>query len=157
MRFFAMVFVLGLALVAPAEGTPSPISFGQAHITVGSAALQVQVARTPTQMERGLMFRESVAPFDGMLFVFDVPQPVNFWMKNTRLPLEVGYFDNTGTLVEIHAMKPFDTTPTPSRSLEVRYALELPAGNLDRRGIHLGDKLVLPSAMPRLDSSLPNF
>lgn len=153
----AMVFVMALASCVYAGISPDPIAFGEASITIGATTLHVQVARTPSQMERGLMYRDSVAPFDGMLFIFNIPQPVSFWMKDTRMPLEIGYFDYAGKLVETHSMQPLDTTPTPSRSHSIRYALELPDGDFARLGLKLGDKLTFPSVAASLDSSLPNF
>jgi hypothetical protein len=102
------------------------------------------MARAPEQLERGLMYRESLAPYDGMLFEFPYPRAVSFWMKDTQIPLEVGYFDYRGVLVEIYSMKPYDTTEIPSRSRAIRYALELPEGDFEARGLKIGDKIAFP-------------
>ncbi len=157
MRFVTTVFLLGACAAFLRAETPKPpmsdylqpssephagaISFEQARIHVGDKELFVEVARTMPQLERGLMQRQTVAPFDGMLFVLPKPQRASFWMKNTPLELEVGFFDQAGVLREIHRMKPFDETPIVSRYRTVIYALELPSGDFRGKGILVGQKI----------------
>lgn len=128
------------ALAAWAQGEPL---FDQAKITVGQKSLQVQVARTEAAREQGLMHRQTLAPWDGMLFVFQEPQPVAFWMKDTVMPLEVAYFDEAGTLQEIRPLTPGDLTPVRSHRTDILYALELPSGDFERHGLKIGQKLTL--------------
>jgi len=64
----------------------------------------------------------------GMLFVFEFPQKVSFWMKNTEIPLDIGYFDENGRLLEIYKLYPFDETPKSSKSNAIKYALEMNQG-----------------------------
>jgi uncharacterized protein len=119
--------------------------FPAGHIQVGQQQLYVQLASTPQQLTRGLMQRTSLQPYDGMLFLFSPPQPVAFWMKDTPLALDVGYFDAQGILREIYPMAPLDTTPIPSQHTDVAYALELPLGSFAARGLQPGDKLLILS------------
>jgi len=119
--------------------------FGETTIQVSSKPLFVQTAITDLQHERGLMFRTTVAPYDGMIFIFKSPQKVAFWMKNTLIPLEVGYFNKEGILVEIHSMIPHDMTPIPSSHEDILYALELPIGDFARKGLKIGDKIFVPT------------
>ncbi len=117
---------------------------GLTRITVGTAAFQVEIAQTPEQRERGLMFRRALPPDQGMLFV----QPVGmaaFWMKNTFIALDLLYFDAAGTLLQIEANAlPCSTPDCPiyaSRAATVRYILEINAGEAARRGIRPDDRL----------------
>jgi uncharacterized membrane protein (UPF0127 family) len=78
----------------------------------GEALFRIELADTAANRERGLMFRESLAPGAGMLFVYDRPQPVRFWMKNTLIPLDMIFADRTGTVTRVHSNAiPGDLTP----------------------------------------------
>ncbi|HCK81602.1 MAG TPA: DUF192 domain-containing protein [Candidatus Competibacter sp.] len=116
------------------------------QVTVGAAAFQVEVARTPEQRERGLMFRTELPGDRGMLFV-QAPGPAVFWMKNTLIPLDLLYFDSEGRLSQIVAEAPpcqrADCPLYPSKTPTVRYILEINAGEAARRGIRPGDRLRL--------------
>jgi uncharacterized membrane protein (UPF0127 family) len=87
-----------------------------------------ELALTPAQQERGLMFRKR-APADGMLFVFHEDTVGGFWMKNTLVPLTIVFFDSTGRRVRRLSMTPCRVDPcaiyTPGHSY--RFALELRA------------------------------
>lgn len=63
---------------------------------------QVELADTPQERSRGLMFRESLPPRAGMLFVYEQPQRAAFWMKNTLIPLDMIFVDVTGTVTHVH-------------------------------------------------------
>lgn len=92
--------------------------------------LIVEIARTDEDRARGLMYRTSLADDHGMLFVFDKPQELRFWMKNTKIPLEVFFFDQQGKFVSMQSMEPCTADPCmsyPSRGL-AQYALEVNAG-----------------------------
>ena len=61
-----------------------------------------------------------------MLFVFEKPGPQRFWMKNTRIPLDIGYFSSNGKLLEIHAAKPYDLSGEPLvRKSSIRFGTQL--------------------------------
>ncbi len=92
--------------------------------------LTVEIARTQEQHSRGLMERTSLASDHGMLFVFDAPEELSFWMKNTKIPLEVLYFDAQGTFVFMQSMVPCVSDRClsyPSYGLS-QYALEVNSG-----------------------------
>ncbi len=117
------------------------------RVAVGAARFNVELAQTPAQRQRGLMFRQDLPGENGMLFVQE-PGPAVFWMKNTHIPLDILYFDAGGRLLEIVAAAPPCHTPAcplyPSASAAVRYILEIKGGEAARRGIQPGDHLVLP-------------
>lgn len=95
---------------------------------LGETVLQVQLAVTPEEKAKGLMFREKLAKGHGMLFAFQNSGPQRFWMRNTRIPLDIGYFSPEGVLKEIHAAQPFDESGCPSRSDNIKIVLELNQG-----------------------------
>ncbi|MDR1971973.1 MAG: DUF192 domain-containing protein [Treponema sp.] len=104
--------------------------------------LRAEIARTPDEQQRGLMYRKSLDKGRGMLFLFDRDQILSFWMKNTLIPLSIAYIKSDGTLLEIRDMSPLDQTPVRS-SRGVRYALEVPQGWFEEAGIRAGDRLLL--------------
>ena len=74
------------------------------------------------------MFRESMDEDEGMFFVFESGSSQRFWMKNTRIPLDIGYISSDGVLIEIHKGKPYDLSGVPSHSNDIKFVLELNAG-----------------------------
>src|SRR5438105_4636282 len=70
-------------------------------VKVGDRTVQMQLAAQPDEMEKGLMYRRSMGADEGMLFLYRSPQSMSFWMHDTYLPLDIGYFDATGELKEI--------------------------------------------------------
>ncbi|SLN10021.1 DUF192 domain-containing protein [Ruegeria meonggei] len=88
----------------------------------------IELAVAPQDRARGLMFRESLPKRAGMLFIFDPPQPVVFWMKNTLIPLDIIFVDRTGTVTSIHENAiPGDLTPIEGGD-SVYAVLEINAG-----------------------------
>jgi len=112
------------------------------ELRVGKDVYTVEVARTPEERQKGLMNRETLGEFRGMLFVFDRDQQLSFWMKNTLIPLSIAYLSKDGTIREIYDMEPQSTRPVKSR-YSVRYALELPQGAFERSGVSAGDRIDL--------------
>lgn len=107
---------------------------------------KVELALTPDEQAMGLMFRESLPPEAGMLFVFGQEAPRSFWMKNTRIPLDILYFDAALRLVSVaeHA-RPCAVRSCPGYPSEgpARYVLELNAGQASELGLERGDELRL--------------
>jgi uncharacterized membrane protein (UPF0127 family) len=98
----------------------------------------VEVAATPEQQEIGLMFRRSVAADHGMIFPYNPPQNVSFWMKNTLIPLDIIFIRTDGTIVRVTHAKALDLTPLPSLE-PVAAVLEIRAGRAAELGIKEGD------------------
>ncbi|AKJ28646.1 DUF192 domain-containing protein [Caldimonas brevitalea] len=106
-------------------------------LTVGFQVVQAQVARTPEQRATGLMHRKSLAPNEGMLFVFEQPATQCFWMKNTLIPLSIAFLDDKGAVVNIADMQPQSLDSHCSKQ-PVRYALEVNQGWFAKRGVKPG-------------------
>lgn len=98
----------------------------------------VEVAKTPDQVSRGLMFRKSLDKDSGMLFVFDHPKPLSFWGMNTFMPLDIAFIDEGGTIRDIKRIKEHDLTSVKS-SCPCKYALEVEDGWFKSNGFSVGD------------------
>ena len=98
----------------------------------------VQVAATPEQQEKGLMFRRSLGADQGMIFPYEPPQEVAFWMKNTLIPLDIIYIRSDGTIVRITKAEAMDLTPLPSGE-SIAAVLEIRSGRAAELGITEGD------------------
>lgn len=122
----------------PQSGLPTTI------MTIGSKPFTLEIAATHQTREIGLMYRDSMPADHGMIFVFDRERVLPFWMKHTRLPLDIIYVDKGGKVVSIHQMKPFDLTGTTSRG-PAQYAIELNQGSAAAAGVKDGDQLHLPA------------
>jgi uncharacterized protein len=101
----------------------------------GSQKFQVEIADTDASRERGLMFRKTMEPDHGMLFVFPIDEGVAFWMKNTILPLDMVFIRDDGTISSVAPnATPFSTQEIASVEM-VRAVLELNAGRAAALGI----------------------
>lgn len=113
---------------------PTGPKFGETTIAVGTERLQVQVADTLEERARGLMYRDTIAPYRGMLFVFESDNDGAFTMSNTRIPLSIGFYRTDGTRVSEVAMAPCPDTPQRCPVYHsfgtYRYALETAQGQL---------------------------
>jgi hypothetical protein len=106
----------------------------------GAHRFTVDVARTSEQQEWGLMFVRSLAPNRGMIFPFDPPQEVAFWMKNTLIPLDIIFIRADGTIARITKAKALDETPLPSGE-PIGAVLEIRGDRAAELGIGAGDKI----------------
>lgn len=122
------------------------------EIRVGDKPVRVQIAVREEEMQRGLMDRRDLGANEGMLFVYDRPQSMSFWMRNTPTPLDIGFFDRSGKLLEIYPLHPFDETGVQSRSDELLIALEMNQGWFRESGIKPGQQLDLKAVAVALEA-----
>lgn len=134
----------------PATAAPVKTVDDWFPVRVGTQPVQMQLAVYPAEMEHGLMFRKHLDPSHGMLFVYSAPSPMSFWMRNTPLPLDIGFFDRDGVLREIYAMYPFDETPIVSQSKRLQFALEMNQGWFADHHITPGARLDLAAVRAAL-------
>lgn len=110
----------------------------------GPHEIAVELAQTPQQRETGLMNRASMPADSGMLFAFDETRDVNMWMKNTLIPLDMLFIDETGKVIHIKTnAQPLSLEVIPSGG-PARYVLELNGGASARYGTAVGDTLAHP-------------
>lgn len=111
----------------------------------GRAAFSVEVADTMESRSRGLMYRERLARGAGMLFVYERPQRVFFWMKNTLIPLDMIFMDARGVVTRVHEnARPRDETPVDGGE-GVRFVLEINGGLARQLGIGPGSEARHPA------------
>ncbi|MBL1269278.1 MAG: DUF192 domain-containing protein [Halomonas sp.] len=121
------------------------------HSESGPHRLEVEVAETASQRQRGLMGRESLPENSGMLFRFESEQSANnaFWMYRTLIPLDIAFIDSDGRIVAINTMQPCESSSPsdcPSYPAGAAYhsALEVNGGYFAERGIKVGDCVSIP-------------
>ena len=111
----------------------------------GTVRFTVELAVTPEERSRGLMHRRSLPGGAGMFFVFESPQNVAFWMKDTLIPLDILFLSDEGVVQRIHeSAKPLDQTPI-SGGDGVQYVLEINGGLSRRIGIAAGTEVRHPA------------
>lgn len=109
-------------------------------VSVGGVPISVEIADTPALRERGLMQRDSLPDDAGMLFVYADEQVRSFWMRNTKIPLDIAFIDRNGSIVSIEQMQPQTDANTVSSS-PAMYALEMNQGWFEANGVGVGDRL----------------
>lgn len=134
------MFLVSVILVLKYARGPQPF----VYFLNSGQTVNIEIADSPEEHALGLMYREYLDPDSGMLFVFDEPKLLSFWMQNTYIPLDILFIDETGKINTIHE----DTIPKNSlnryKSLELsKYALELNSGYTKEHGIKAGDYILI--------------
>jgi len=143
----AIWFVLVAAAPAAAACNPGAVEL---RGDWGQARFAVEIADTPETQARGLMFRQSMPRWSGMLFVFDAPRRAGFWMRNTLIPLDMIFVDPAGKVTHVHHEAiPLDETPIDGGP-GVLYVLEINGGMARSLGIAPGSEL----RHPRIDPAI---
>jgi len=164
-RRFLLVAVSFLSFLAAAPfpaaiafaQAPDEVAFGTGEVTIETAqgphVFTVELAQTPPQRARGLMFRRALDAGRGMLFLYPREQQVLMWMKDTYIPLDMLFIDGQGRIARIvENAVPLSTDLIPSGSA-VRWVLELAGGTAARLKIREGDSVghlaILREGAPR--------
>ena len=146
-------FLRGLAVLALVGGFSGPVlgesSCANDQLDIRSAGksvrFTVEVADDAAGRARGLMNRPELGPFKGMLFVYPAPHPVNFWMRNTLIPLDMLFIDARGVVETVHENAvPLDETPIYGGP-DIQYVLEINGGLARRLGIGVGSVVRHPA------------
>ncbi len=139
----ALIFAAVTATAAP---MPSPQTLPKIVVAAPRATLALQVANTEQERETGLMGVTHLRAHTGMLFIFAQDAPVEFWMKNTLVPLDMVFLSANGTVRSVASNVPVVAATTPDSAIPRRggtakYVIELPAGEAERDaiipGVHL--------------------
>ena len=139
-RVLAPLVALALLL---ANAVPAGANREQLTILTksGPFAVNIEMAVTPAERSKGLMYRTELSPDAGMLFDFGVEQPIYMWMKNTYIPLDMLFIRSDGRVASIATDTVPLSTETISSGVAVKAVLELPAGTVRAKGIAVGDRV----------------
>jgi len=156
MRHFAccLLFVASLSAATACEtpatnsGAPgAPPATPAPSVTLPNGSRVVlEVVADPDTRAQGLMFRSSISPDHGMLFIFPDVDVHSFWMKNTLIPLDIVWIDEAKSVVHVERnVPPCKSDPCPSYPPKgaAKFVLELAAGEATARGLDVGDRLVI--------------
>lgn len=119
-------------------------------MSVGGVAFRAQLAVSDTEKMRGLMFRDSLGENDGMIFVYETPSQASFWMKNTKIPLDIGFFDKNGVLTEVKKLYPHNLDSVKSSRGDILYCIEMNQDWFGKNGVVATDRL----DMQKLETAL---
>jgi hypothetical protein len=125
-----------LCIAVPAAGAAA----GEVPIVAKGRRIQAEVADTPADRDRGLMFRAALPADHGMLFVYPNDARHCMWMRNTYVPLSVAFVDSQGRVINTDEMAP-QTDTTHCAAGPARYVLEMPAGWFHQHGVGPGTHL----------------
>lgn len=146
-----VLLLILLALLAPLAGCASD---GGQWVELKGQRFTVEVADDDAERNRGLMFRDQLPDGHGMLFVHDAQRPLAYWMKNTRIPLDIFYFDAQRKLVSVSRGVPpcslGDRCPPYPSDGPALYVLELNAGQANALQVSPGDEIRFGPGIPKL-------
>jgi len=125
---------------APASKTVLPTT----TISIGTTNLEVELASTEAEREKGLSGRTSLSNGKGMLFVFDTEYAWGIWMKDMLFPIDIVWADTNGFIVTIERdVSPVTYPKSFHPNVPAAYVLEVPAGFTKAHGIAVGQKIVV--------------
>ena len=137
-RALAALVLLGACSGATAQTGPQQLP--TIRLSAGIHSIDAELAKSPQELQTGLMFRPAMAANHGMLFAFERAGQQCFWMKNTLIPLSAAFIADDGRIVNIEHMAP-QTLDSHCSTQPVRYVLEMNEGWFARRGIKPGTRL----------------
>ena len=137
----------GLALLAASPALGAGCEEGAINLRSDNTAarFRITVAQTPEEQAKGLMFVESMPRFEGMLFVNEAPRRAAFWMKNTLIPLDMLFIDETGVVTTLHENAVPHSTETIEGGTGVKAVLEINGGLSEALGIRVGAEVQHPA------------
>lgn len=143
-KSFGTVIGLSFILIASSVKTLAcPLELPTAEISIKGHKLAVELAATPAARGCGLSHRDDLPQNHGMLFIFPEVRPETFWMKDTRIPLSIAFFDAAGKILSIQDMVPMQTEAQYHSSRPAKYALEVNQGWFKGHGIEAGDRVAM--------------
>jgi uncharacterized membrane protein (UPF0127 family) len=146
-RSLVLFLAATMLAICPKVARPA-VDLPTVPLSINGHKITAEVARTTEQITTGLMYRFSLRPDHGMVFVFERSEPRAFWMKNTFIPLSIAFIAADGRILNIEDMAPQDETSHWSKG-PAMYTIEMRKGWFAERGIRAGDRVSgLPPPKP---------
>ena len=142
-QVFALISLLISTQLSGGIARASVTSFEQGYLLVGTELIMVEFAQTKDERTAGLSNRALHANNSFMLFVYDQPQQVSFWMKDTRKDLSIAFINANNRIFQIENLKARSLKIVKSESFEVKYALEVPKSFFSAHSIKIGDEVLI--------------
>jgi uncharacterized protein len=143
-------FILALLAFAFAgggcgNGSATSATLPTVTMKLGSKTFTLEIANDTAEREKGLMRRDSMPADHGMIFVFAGEERLGFYMKNTRIPLDIIFVNANGVVVSVKQMRPYDVSTTYADA-PAKWAIELNQGQAAAAGVKVGDQLNIPES-----------
>ena len=150
MTLVTRVCALGLAAIS--LSACASVAGDSPWVELKGKRFNIEIADDEAERARGLMFRDEMADDHGMLFIHEGEEELSYWMKNTKIPLDIIYFDHARKLVSVAHAPPCSLgdqcPPFPSEGPAL-YVLELNAGTIEALGAKPGDVLEFGPGIPQ--------
>lgn len=137
--FFFTIAVIGSVFIQPAALCACPFELPETTLIVKDRKLTVEVAIAPKARGCGLSRRNHLPQDNGMLFVYNSPRTLQYWMKDTFIPLSIAFLDAAGRIMSIQQMAPDQTAERYRSPKPAQYVLEVNRGWFDLHHIKVGD------------------
>ena len=141
-RFWLVVLSIFILIFCSPPLWACPFELPTVRVTVNSHELIIELATTPETRSCGLSLRSKLPANRGMLFAYNEPEILTFWMKNTHIPLSIAFIDYAGGIVDIQKMNPLLVNINYISPIPVSFALEVNQGWFEDNDIGIGDKLI---------------
>lgn len=150
-RACLLTCVAALSLLVGCDGKPAApqSNLATTQMAVGRKTYTLEIARTEAERNKGLMERDSMPDDHGMIFLFREAREQSFWMKHTRIPLDIVYVGADGKVVSVHHMDPYKLDSVPSDG-PAQFAIELNAGQAAVAEVRAGHTVDVPDALRKL-------
>lgn len=145
----AMIVIVIFAIILNFDSNFSKkeTSISNPQIQIENEIIEIEIADTTSKRAKGLMYRKYLPKNHGMLFIYDIPNILHFWMKNTLIPLSIAFIDENGMIIDIQDMEsyagqPDDSLPVYTSKSPALYALEMSQGWFKEKNIEPGMKVL---------------
>ena len=142
-QVFALISLLISTQLSGGLARASVTSFEQGYLLVGRELIMVEFAQTKDEQTTGLSNRTLHASNSFMLFIYDQPQQVSFWMKDTRKDLSIAFINVNNQIIQTENLKARSLKIVRSKSSQVKYAFEAPKGFFSVNNIKIGDEVLI--------------
>ena len=142
-RVFTLISLLIGSQLSASIAQASVTTFDQGYLLVKSELIKVEFAQSKEEQTLGLSNRNLQTNNSFMVFVYDQPQRVSFWMKDTKKDLSIAFINADNRIIQIENLKAKSLKILNSKSSEVKYAFEVPRGFFSLNDVKIGDEVII--------------